>query len=622
MSDPGHGSLDYERVRSELAERGYLGGRVERFVLQGGSGRRFPPRLVRSALKAALLGAPVLALLVAATVARENRPLIAGRDLPLLWLYFTPLCALALFLLDASVGWISGRLTDRFGVRGGEVTRAALLAGLPTLAYLLLLGREARASQGFAIETGFFALGVLVVVFVSWLAGLVSVAGILGRTGKVAGRRTRSLRTLFVVVPLAMLALTVLRLTGGGARSVQGWPEFEIVPAARLLFIGVDGLDGAWIEALEPSGAVERLLDLMAAGTVLPLRHGSRGEPPEVWMSMLTGMPGEVHGVRSAGAERFPGVATPLRAESESLPLVAALRLLFPSKTVPTSGAVRQVRTVGEIVGHKRRALSVGWWGSWPASGGDAASAPWVVSDRVLAKLLSGAAFDRDAWPEALYARLQADFPAARKSFRVEFDAAFAGHPDPVRELAWESFLIDAFHADVVRGLWDAAAIDSAFVYLPGLEILRHRVATAGTGITVLQQAAVFESYTSWFDGRLADLIAMAGEDATIMVVTDPGRRAAPGAEGFAVVRGAGLPRGCVERPAGPRAVATLALALSGFPASAEMPPLDELVCLRSVASGTARVPTYGRRRIGAEDVTSPYDEEMVERLRSLGYLN
>jgi len=46
------------------------------------------------------------------------------------------------------------------------------------------------------------------------------------------------------------------------------------------------------------------------------------------------------------------------------------------------------------------------------------------------------------------------------------------------------------------------------------------------------------------------------------------------------------------------------------------------LVCLRSVASGTARVPTYGRRRIGAEDVTSPYDEEMVERLRSLGYLN
>jgi len=624
VTDPSHGPLDYGRVRSELAERGYLGGRVERFVLQGWSGgrRRFPPRLARTALKAALLGAPVLALLVAATVARDNRPLIAARDFPLLWLYFTPLCALALFLLDAAVGWISGRLTGRFGVRGGEVTRATLLAGLPTLAYLLWLGRTGRTSQGFAIEAGFFALGVLVVVFVSWLAGLVSVAGILGRTGEVAGRRTRSLRTLFIVVPLAMLVLTVLRVTGGAASIEQGWPAFETVPAQRVLFVGVDGIDGEWIEALEPSGAVNHLLDLMASGTVIPLHHALRGEPPEVWMSMLTGMSGDEHGVRSAGAERFPGVATPLISESGSLPLVATLRLLFPSKTVPTSGAVRRVRTVWEIVGHQRRTLSVGWWGSWPASGGEAASAPWVVSDRVLAKLLSGATFDRDAWPEALYSRLNADFVQGHESFRLEFDAVFAGHPDSIAKLAWESFLIDAFHTDVVFDLWDDAAIESAFVYLPGLEILRYRAELASAGFTVLQQAALFESYTRWLDERIADLIAAAGEDATILVVADPGRRASREAEGFAVVRGAGVAAGCLERPLGSRTVTTLALALNGFPASAEMPALGELVCLRSIGSGFETVPTYGRRPIGAEDATSSYDEEMVDRLRSLGYLN
>ena len=132
----------------------------------------------------------------------------------------------------------------------------------------------------------------------------------------------------------------------------------------------------------------------------------------------------------------------------------------------------------------------------------------------------------------------------------------------------------------------------------------------------------MFENYTSWLDERLAGLIGVAGEEATIVVVSDPGRRAAPGAEGFAVVRGAGLARGCVERPAESRAVTTLVLALSGFPASAEMPPLEELVCLQSVASESETVPTYGRRRVGVEDATSSYDEEMVERLRSLGYLN
>jgi len=52
------------------------------------------------------------------------------------------------------------------------------------------------------------------------------------------------------------------------------------------------------------------------------------------------------------------------------------------------------------------------------------------------------------------------------------------------------------------------------------------------------------------------------------------------------------------------------------------MPALGELVCLRSIAAGFEMVPTYGRRRIVAEDATSSYDEEMVERLRSLGYLN
>ena len=55
---------------------------------------------------------------------------------------------------------------------------------------------------------------------------------------------------------------------------------------------------------------------------------------------------------------------------------------------------------------------------------------------------------------------------------------------------------------------------------------------------------------------------------------------------------------------------------------SAELPLLGDLACLGSSVSRSATVPTYGRRHIGAEDAVSSYDEEMVERLRSLGYLN
>ena len=65
-----------------------------------------------------------------------------------------------------------------------------------------------------------------------------------------------------------------------------------------------------------------------------------------------------------------------------------------------------------------------------------------------------------------------------------------------------------------------------------------------------------------------------------------------------------------------------LALELSGFPASAELSGLGDVTCLRSVVAGSETVPTYGRRRIVVQDSGSSYDEEMVERLRSLGYLN
>ncbi len=610
--------LDYERVRSELAERGYLGGRVGRFVLQEGARRRRSPRLLRTAMKAAILGAPVLALLLAATVARDNRPLIAPRDFPLLWLYFTPLCGAALFVLDAAVGWISGRLSGVFGIRGGETTRAALLAGVPTVLYLFLLGRHSGGSQGLAIESAFFALGVLVVVFVSWLAGLVSVAGILGRTGEVTGRRARSLRTLFIVIPLAMLAVTVLRLSSEW-RSAEGVPpDFEIVPAARFVFLGIDGMDGEWVESLEPSGAVGRLLELMASGVVVPLQAETRGEPPEVWTSMLTGVTGSVHGLRSAGAEVFPGMATPLSAGSGRLPWVSALRLAFPSRTVPASGTARRVHTVWEIVGQRRRALSVGWWGSWPAGG--TPDAPWVVSDRVLPKLLSDAEFDRDAWPEALYARMRGAFDETRIRLHAEFDAMFPDLETDVRRLVWESYLIDAFHAWTLREFWDSAAIESAFVYFPGLEILKHRA--PGAGMSVIQQAALFEGYTRWLDGAIATVVDEVGEAATVMVVGDPGRDPSPTAEPFAVVRSGAVTGPCVDTPRGALTVASVALALNGFPLSAELPDLETAGCLAPIAASSATIPSYGRKPVDTREAVSAYDEEMVKRLRSLGYLN
>ena len=126
---------------------------------------------------------------------------------------------------------------------------------------------------------------------------------------------------------------------------------FTPAPAPRLLVVGIDGLDGGLVEALAATEAVDGMLLAMQRGAVLPLTRPSGAPPPEVWTTLLTGMPTEAHGVREAGASRLPGVATPLRREGGPLALEAALRFLLPAREVPTSGAVRRVRALWDAPG-------------------------------------------------------------------------------------------------------------------------------------------------------------------------------------------------------------------------------------------------------------------------------
>jgi len=98
---------DYEEVRRQLRERGYLEGRLERFVL------RDPRHLLRSSAKAALLGAPVLGALLAAAAVAANRPLLGVRDALVLWLYFTVLAGGVLLALDLAAAGIVGALARR-----------------------------------------------------------------------------------------------------------------------------------------------------------------------------------------------------------------------------------------------------------------------------------------------------------------------------------------------------------------------------------------------------------------------------------------------------------------------------------------------------------------------------
>ena len=620
---PGNGS--YDAVRSRLQERGYLQHGFERFFLKELVSAGSPLRAVcLTALKAAVLGAPLLGGILALATIAVNRPLLGAADGLVIWIWLALMAAPVLFVLDLTAAGILAVLAGRRGAMSGDGFRGGLLVGLPLLAYLVMLWWFRTPGLGLAADILFAVAAVVVAAAVGWTARFVSIAGVIGRTGEVPVRGRAGFAALtLVLLPLAagMFLLPRAGEAGGGTPP----PAFEVrdIPAT-LVFIGVDGLDGSLVQALAGRGTVDRLLATMAGGAVFPTRRQPGGEPPEIWTTVLTGMPPSVHRVVAVDEESLPGVATPIRKGSAPLPLAAALGFLLPSRTMPATGVHRSVRTLWEIAGLKHPSAAVGWWASWPAQ--DNPAGGYVVTDRVLPKLLSEAPGDRDTAPASLYSRLARNYAAGaaerESGFRQWFGDLGAG--DEVVRLLRESYLIDRFAITTIGTLLADPTVRSGYAYLPGLDILRTRLLgrTEAGGIAgILETEQALQRYVAWLDREIGSGLLPSG-DGILVLVADPGRSATGQEEGFVVLRGPGVAAGCVGPVLDPLQIAPLVLSLSGFPGSDEFSRSPQSACLPSdTAEPAASVPSYGRRPTPTSGIASDFDPELVERLRSLGYI-
>jgi hypothetical protein len=613
----------YDEVRRRLVERGYLRSPIERFVLRAAlaPGGAFAA-IARSSAKAALLGAPLLGAVLAAATLAANRPLLGARDAGVLWLYFAALAAGALFVLDVAAASCVALWSRHRGPVPADAIRAGLLVAAPLLLYLVILRAWGGSRGGFAADALFLAGALAATSFAAWLAGLVSLAGLVGRTGDVP-ERTRRAAALVVGVLLPIAGMLFLVPGSSSARDASVPPSPFDAPAAPerpLLVLGVDGLDGDLVEALEPRGAVDHLLGAIAAGALFPKRGDGPREPAEGWTTIMTGEPPEAHGVRAAGLSVLPGVGAPLAPGSGPVALEAALHFLLPTRTVPVSGAGRRVRTLWEIAALVRPTIAVGFWSSWPARGieGDAHGS-YVVSDRLLAKLLSGTPEDRDVEPASLFGRLAQELPADRAALRADLTARFASLPEPVASIVWESLLIDGHAWRTARRLSADPEVGSVFVYLPGLDILRTRLRGAiGPGdAEAAVGARAIESYVRWLDETI--LAEAASGFKHLVLVADPGRSAPPTAEGFVAVASGAAEARCVGPPVGDLDVAPIVLSSLGLPASRELRGVAPVAC--GLEAAAAPIATWGRRGAPARGTASADDPEMVERLKSLGYV-
>jgi hypothetical protein len=170
-------------------------------------------------------------------------------------------------------------------------------------------------------------------------------------------------------------------------------------------------------------------------------------------------------------------------------------------------------------------------------------------------------------------------------------------------------------------------ATDLTVTYLPGLDVAQH--ALMGADAAAPSSAAAMSSRLSALEAHYTALDALlggplrAGNREIVMIVTAPGRLTAA-ANGRFVVTG-GLARAGSRLDARATDVAPTVLYALGLPISDALAgaPLPALFDQGFVDRYPARhVPTYGRRDTGrALRNGQPLDQEMIDRLRSLGYL-
>jgi Type I phosphodiesterase / nucleotide pyrophosphatase len=637
-----------DELREQLKALGYLDARVDRFVLGGGAKRGRGAALAAAA--SARLGALAGVLLgpAAAIGLRARVPglVTSGTDAIVLAAYLAIFFGVATMLVSGAAILVGAAIARRsatspgFPRRARQVAAAAgLLVGLACLVYLSLWWRTATGA-GSGSATWTIAI-VLIAVTISLLLGhgvMVTVLAFLARSGLARslepGLPLSSWRTTAPLAALSFAGAVALLVAAPGTRLEPAPATLTVVPTnQRVVVVGIDGIDVPTLDRLRRTGRLPQFDRLLAQG-VASLTSDPDRDPARVWTTLATGQAPERHGVRSLEARRVAGLDGRLQPGTSGWSAItAATDLLRLTRPTIASGETRLIPAFWEVAARAGlRTAVVHWWATWPAPDDSGI----VISDRALLRLERGGPQDGEIAPASLYQALQAGWSERRARAASEGAAAIAAElPGDLAAAMRRSAELDAtlidLAADPLLGTPDLLVL-----YLPGLDIAQHALFESQSSGALSPSAAAdrlaaLEQYYVFLDQSLTRFLAAGdrpvrrslGEGGrSIILVTQPGRVEHAGA-GMVALSGAVAATGQVSASA--TAVAPTVLHALGVPVARDLAsgPVLELFTrafvdahpLREVASFGARR-SYARTGSGA-----PLDREMIERMRSLGYL-
>ena len=635
MTQPGDPRVD--DLRKQLRALGYLDAGVDRFVLAPARSARRPSAIAALAsLRVGVLAAALLGPVTVIGIGARLPGLITGTtDAVVIALYLAVLFGVAATafsfvasMLVASLGGVAAAKRARL------ISRAAgTLVAMSCLGYLTLWWQRANAEvwSSPAWTGGALLIAVVISILLGHAVAITTFAVIAARhpthTAAVPRHAASRLVVAAGVVAFAGAAgLLVLATPRDGPEADR--PHLAVVsPGVKVRVIAIDGFDPAVYDSLRGQGRVRALASVFEGATAIGAADVR--DPARAWATIATGQPPEVHGLHSLETRRVAGVEGSVSSgddEGIGRAIRGATDLLRLTRPAIASGDELRVKTFWEVASEAGlRTVVVNWWATWPAGGGGPV-APVILSDRATLRLERGGELDAEIAPTETYDRLRAAWPAIKDRAALAAARVLPNAADPaISSAIRRSAELDALQILMLNHV-EEPATDLVTVYLPGLDIAQHTL-LGGERASPSTLAARLDAVRAYYD-YLSDLVAglvadLRIDNELIVIVTQPGRL--PSASQGLIAAVGRLSAPGVGNEARPIDVAPTILYALGLPLSKELAgrPLVSLLAPEMARKFPVReVPTYGPRRArSAVRHGQALDDEMVERLRSLGYV-
>ena len=437
---------------------------------------------------------------------------------------------------------------------------------------------------------------------------------------------------------------TLLFACGRGGDADPGEGETVVGNGPRCILIGIDSASWDDLDPLLESGQLPNLERLRREGAWGTLKSFHPTASSILWTSIATGKVPEKHGIRSFVAP-LPG-----------------------GGLVPVSSNMRRVKAIWNLLSEAGIPVGViGWWASWPAEevrGFYCSDYTWPLK-----KDRQGFATGRDDGLDLSRRTYPAGILREVEPFLITQDtvsdqqrmALGLDRIPPTRGYAVADILCkDLSYMNAGQYLLDRYRPDFFAIYLEGIDAFKHLFwpvhrayrewryegrssLLPARGDRAL--AEVLEIHYRRIDAYIGELLERWGTMATLVVVSDhgygdnPGRKPIPrtydetitpdhwhNLDGIVLLHGQPIRSGLRMGDHSVLDITPTLLALLGRPVAADMDGEVITEAFRPEflqAHPLESIPTYETGSPGpAVPEESPFDQEMLERLRSLGYLD